>query len=237
MPAPRSFWVILIGKTPTSFRAKAREDLLPTLRQLQRTQTDVTLRWFERGKVWESPEAAIGAAKLAATEAREKRTREWRPGGEHRDPKARFEMTRDQKRAKFKRERSGGHERPESPFGPRRPKPPKADGKPARSPFDRTRSDRPPSGRPFSDRGPRPPRGDSRDRLEVPGRPAAGDRPSGDRPQRRDRPVHPPMENPFKDRPRTDRRPDRRSDRGPDSKRPGRPPASRGGDKPPRRRS
>ncbi|MBK9241138.1 MAG: hypothetical protein IPL75_12920 [Acidobacteria bacterium] len=52
MPPSHSFWVILIGKTPTSFRAKEREDLVPTLRQLQRTQTDVTLRWFERGKVW-----------------------------------------------------------------------------------------------------------------------------------------------------------------------------------------
>ena len=61
MPAQRPFWVILIGKTATSFRGKEREDLLPTLRQLQRTQTDVTLRWFERGKVWESPAAATGA--------------------------------------------------------------------------------------------------------------------------------------------------------------------------------
>src|SRR6185295_13732510 len=132
MPPSHSFWVILIGKTPTSFRGKAREDLVPTLRQLQRTQTDVTLRWFERGKVWESPEAAIGAAKLAETTAREKRTKEWRPGGDHRDPKARFELTRDQKRAKFKRdqsrpdrpddERLGGDDRPQSPFGPREPR-------------------------------------------------------------------------------------------------------------------
>jgi hypothetical protein len=182
MPAPKSFWVILIGNTPTSFRGKEREDLLPTLRQLQRTQTGVTLRWFEQGKVWESPEAALGAAKLAATEAREKRTREWRPGGEHRDPKARFEMTRDQKRAKFKRDRSR-EDGPASPFGPRVPRPPRTGDGPPRSPFVRNPS-------------------------------------SEGRPPRRDRPEAPQVENPFKPRPRADR-----------------PPAKRGGDKPPRRRS
>jgi hypothetical protein len=102
--ALRAFWVILVGETPTSFRAKVREDLVPTLRQLQRTQDKVTLRWFERGRIWDSPQQAIGVAKLASTTARERRSKEWRPGGDHRDPKARFELTRDQKRAKFKRE-------------------------------------------------------------------------------------------------------------------------------------
>lgn len=222
MPAPHSFWVILIGKTPTSFRAKAREDLVPTLRQLQRTQSDVTLRWFERGKVWESPEAAIGAAKLAATAARERRTKEWRPGGEHRDPKARFELTRDQKRAKFKRERPGGDEGPKSPFGPRAPR--------------EERPERPRPERPWSDRSKPVGRSDRpwSDRPPGRGRPPSGNRPFGDRPPRRDRPSGPPMENPFKDRPggRTDRRPN--SGR---PARPGRPPGDRGGFKPPKRRS
>ena len=232
MPPPTRFWVVLIGKTPTSFHAKEREDLLPTLRQLQRTQKDASLRWFERGKVWESPEAATGAAKLAETEAREKRTREWRPGGDHRDPKARFEMTRDQKRAKFKRDqRGGGDDGPPSPFGPRAPRD-------DRSPADRPRWDRPrPEGRP--DR-PRPPFGDRR---------TPRDRPFGDRPPRRDRPSGPPMENPFKDRPRSER-PERPGSSRPPSDRPpygrprtgrppsGWPPAGRGGGfKPPKRRS
>lgn len=225
MPPPTRFWVVLIGKTPTSFHAKEREDLLPTLRQLQRTQKDVSLRWFERGKVWESPEAAIGAAKLAETEAREKRTKEWRPGGEHRDPKARFEMTRDQKRAKFKRDQrgDGGDQGPASPFGPRAPR----EDRP-----DRPASSRPPSSRPWSNRPPS-------DRPRS-------DRPFGDRPPRRDRPTGPSMENPFGPRPdrparpRSDRPPsDRpRSDRRPDSGRPSRPPVGRGGGfKPPKRRS
>lgn len=239
MPPPHSFWVILIGKTPTSFRAKEREDLVPTLRQLQRTQTDVTLRWFEGGKVWESPEAALGAAKLAATEAREKRTREWRPGGEHRDPKARFELTRDQKRAKFKRDRSGpdlpgNDDRPQSPFGPKAPREPRP-VRPERPRPDRPWSDRSkPVGRPdrpWSDRPPttRPgPRGGKPDRprFDRPRDdgarspfPNRGPRPprieDRERPPRRDRPSGPALENPFKDRTRPDRpadRPDRRPD-------------------------
>lgn len=213
MPPPTRFWVVLIGKTPTSFHAKEREDLLPTLRQLQRTQKDVSLRWFERGKVWESPEAAIGAAKLAETEAREKRTKEWRPGGEHRDPKARFEMTRDQKRAKFKRDErgGGGDEGPPSPFGPRAP-----------------REDRPPSDRPRSDR-PRPPFGDRPPRRDRPSAPPMEnpfkDRPRFERPER-PRSDRPPSDRPPYGRPRTGRPPS------------GRPPAGRGGGfKPPKRRS
>src|SRR5687768_3905639 len=214
MPPPHSFWVILIGKTPTSFRGTMREDLVPTLRQLQRTQSDVTLRWFKRGKVWESPEAAIGATKLAETAAREKRTKEWRPGGEHRDPKARFELTRDQKRAKFKRdqgERPPDDERPQSPFGPRPPRAPRPDRPwsdrsktaafPDRARPDRPRPDRPwserpkfdrpkPGNSPFEKRGPRPPSrerdGERRDSRDRGEKRER--RESPDRGERRDRP-------------------------------------------------
>ena len=193
----RAFWVILIGKTPTSFRGKLREDLVPTLRQLQRTQSDVSLRWFERGKIWESPQAAEGAAKLAATAAREKRTKEWRPGGDHRDPRARVELTRDQKRAKFKRDqrrpegaeapgpraprddrsdrrpREERPDKPESPFGPRRSGPLRTDS---------PRPDRPWS-RPKFDRGPRRPRPDS---PQSPfGDRRRADRPGGFKPPKR----------------------------------------------------
>lgn len=120
MATPHACWVILVGTVPTSFRAKTRDELVPAFKQLQRTQPDVILRWFERGRVWESPEAARAAVLLARTEAKEKkrpptaerRGKAWRPGGEHKDPKARFELTRDQKRAKFKRNLIGAAAEP-----------------------------------------------------------------------------------------------------------------------------
>src|SRR3954451_22703997 len=115
------YWVILAGATPTSFRGRDREMLLPTLHQLQRTQPDVTLKWFDRGRVWNSPLEAKEALQRRRHERKPPRSKDWRPGGEHRDPRKRFELTRDQKRARFKarRPRPGG-QRP----GPR-PRPPK----------------------------------------------------------------------------------------------------------------
>ena len=80
MPAPHAFWVIVDGTTPTSFRAKHREDLVPTLTQLQRTQPAVVLRWFDRGQLWESPIAARDALE-ARRRMRSDRPPTWRPGG------------------------------------------------------------------------------------------------------------------------------------------------------------
>src|SRR5262247_3136277 len=101
MPSRKSFWVILVGDTPTAFRADQRDELLPTLHQLQRKQPDVTLKWFARGRIWESQveeHAALKAARLAPRT----RSRDWRPGGAHKDPRARFQLSRDEKRARFK---------------------------------------------------------------------------------------------------------------------------------------
>jgi hypothetical protein len=123
--AGHSFWIIVSGNTPTSFRARHSEDLLPTLRQLQRTQPDTVLKWFERGRLWDSPEAAredLRARRRTASG----RNREWRPGGDHKDPRARFKIPRDVKRARFKERQwgTGGHGK-----GPGKPGPwPKAQG-------------------------------------------------------------------------------------------------------------
>jgi hypothetical protein len=95
-------WIIVTGESPTAFRAKERDDLLPTLKQLQRTQPDAVLKWFERGQLWDSQLAAQEALRRRR-ETKPKRDREWRPGGKHADPRARYRLTRDQKRAKFKR--------------------------------------------------------------------------------------------------------------------------------------
>ncbi len=107
MPSRHSFWVILIGHTPTAFRADRRDELVPTLHQLQRTQSDVSLRWFARGRLWES-QVEEHAALKAARNAPRARPAAWRPGGTHKDPRARFELTRDEKRARFKRRLTSG---------------------------------------------------------------------------------------------------------------------------------
>jgi hypothetical protein len=101
MAERHSFWIIVAGTTPTSFRARRSEDLLPTLRQLQRTQPDTVLRWFERGRLWDSPEAAE-EEQIAHRRTAKTRQRDWRPGGDHADPRARFKLPRDEKRARFK---------------------------------------------------------------------------------------------------------------------------------------
>ena len=89
MPPRYAYWTILIDQKPTAFRAREREELLPTLNQLRRKNTDVVMKWFARGRLWESPEAAQ-AAQRAPKPPLEKRGRDWRPGGEHRDPRDRF---------------------------------------------------------------------------------------------------------------------------------------------------
>lgn len=117
------------GQTPTAFRAREREDLIPTFKQLQRTQPDLSLKWWERNRIWSGP----GDARDALAEARARKRpsghkSDWRPGGDHRDPHQRYEMTRDQKRARFKtRQRQPvDPSRGPRPSGPRRPiKPPR----------------------------------------------------------------------------------------------------------------
>lgn len=100
MPPRFAYWTIILDNAPTAFRARDQSELLPTLKQLQRTNPDATMRWFQNGKLWDSPEAVREAKRqeyLARARPRrerrqtgEHRTREWRPGGAHKDPRARF---------------------------------------------------------------------------------------------------------------------------------------------------
>lgn len=99
MPPRYAFWTILIDRRPTAFRARDQAELLPTLAQLRRTNDDVILKWFSRGRLWESPEEE----RAARTERQERRGREWRPGGQHKDPRARFQKRRGPKRGGPKR--------------------------------------------------------------------------------------------------------------------------------------
>jgi len=89
MPPRFAFWTILLDDQPTAFRARDREELLPTLRQLRSTNPGAILKWFAHGRLWESPEEALQArARRPAPE--ERRSADWRPGGKHEDPRARF---------------------------------------------------------------------------------------------------------------------------------------------------
>src|SRR6267378_2731304 len=100
MPPRFAYWTILIDGKPTAFRAREQPELLPTFNQLKRTNKDVLLQWFARGKLWESPDAerAEWRAREASAAPRGKddvRGRDWRPGGQHKDPRQHF---RDQKK-------------------------------------------------------------------------------------------------------------------------------------------
>jgi len=91
MPPRFAYWTILIDNAPTAFRARDREDLLPTLHQLKRTNADVVMKWFARGRLWESMEQEH--EDFQQIKIREKRGRDWRPGGDHKDPRARFDKS------------------------------------------------------------------------------------------------------------------------------------------------
>jgi hypothetical protein len=90
VPPRYAYWTILIDGRPTAFRARDQEELQPTVFQLKRKNADVVLKWFARGRLWDNPEQAQWAAK-SLDRPREKRDRDWRPGGQHKDPRARFD--------------------------------------------------------------------------------------------------------------------------------------------------
>jgi hypothetical protein len=97
MPPRFAYWTILIDNRPTAFRAREREELLPTLAQLRRTNPDVALKYFARGRLWESREQASWAREHLPKKG-EGRGKDWRPGGAHRDPRARFDKPHRRKK-------------------------------------------------------------------------------------------------------------------------------------------
>jgi hypothetical protein len=98
MPPRHHYWTIILEGKPTAFRAHTPDELAPTLRQLQARHPDAVMKWFARGRLWESQaeERADAFAKRRAP--RQQRPRDWRPGGEHKDPRERFNIPRDVKR-------------------------------------------------------------------------------------------------------------------------------------------
>ena len=58
MPPRHVYWTIIYGNQATSFRAATPEELLPTLKQLQSRHPDAVLKYFARGRLWNSAEEA-----------------------------------------------------------------------------------------------------------------------------------------------------------------------------------
>jgi hypothetical protein len=104
MPPRYSYWTILAGGLPTAFRAAERADLLPTFNRIREKHADAEMKWFARGRLWASPEDA----QADLQRARVRRDRDWRPGGEHRDPRQTFKRKRT-------RDTARGEERPRRP--------------------------------------------------------------------------------------------------------------------------
>src|SRR5262249_10854392 len=117
------YWTILIDNGPTAFRAREAHELLPTFNQLKRTNQNVVMKWFSGGKLWESPAAAQEARRRP--KPKERRSAEWRPGGQHKDPRARVEKKRTGPRNPW-----GGGERAGKPWRDRARSP----GRPRKGP-------------------------------------------------------------------------------------------------------
>jgi 23S rRNA pseudouridine2605 synthase len=194
VPPRFAYWTILVGGLPTAFRAAERAELLPTFKRLQEKHPDAVMQWFSRGKLWESPEAAREALIRQRMEERPRdRGRDWRPGGEHRDPRQKYidakkARNQDRRKERFERRQEGKGparpDRPPRPEGPAgwkdRPRGPKPEGR--REWRDRPSGPKPEGRREWNERprGPRPPGKPSGSRPSGP-RPS-GPRPPGSRP-------------------------------------------------------
>jgi hypothetical protein len=80
VPPRYAYWTILIDGKATAFRARERDELLPTFNQLARKNADIAMRYFARGRLWDNPEQAQWAARNPQPKTRPPRDRDWRPG-------------------------------------------------------------------------------------------------------------------------------------------------------------
>jgi hypothetical protein len=100
MPPRYAYWTIIAGGLPTAFRAAERDELLPTFQRIKEKHPDAEMKFFARGKLWESREAARTAQRPAGA-----RARDWRPGGNHRDPRQKFIDAKKQRNAAIREQR------------------------------------------------------------------------------------------------------------------------------------
>src|SRR5918995_2717286 len=113
MPPRHAYWTIIVDDQPTSFRAHDVEELLPTFNRLREKHPTAQLKWFERGQLfdtrdaareqgfgqgerrWEGPRPERDAA--APPKSDRPRDKAWRPGGEHRDPRQKYKDAKKDK--------------------------------------------------------------------------------------------------------------------------------------------
>src|SRR3954453_6552782 len=190
MPPRFAYWTILIDNKPTAFRARDQQELLPTLAQLKRKNEHVELKWFEQGQLWDSPEAQHAAGRRPGAPP-EKRGGDWRPGGQHKDPRARFDKEA-QRRKKREQRAEWNASRPadvvrrdRDKLGPPpdsesrdRPLPPRGDRPWQQRP---PRDDRPPEDWPWQTK-PTGPRAERKPWQGERGGPPRGDRKPWDKP-------------------------------------------------------
>jgi hypothetical protein len=142
MPPRYAYWTIIAGGLPTAFRAADREELLPTFQRIKHKHPDAQMKYFARGKLWESAEAARSADKPRIV-----RDRDWRPGGSHRDPRQKFIDAKKQRNTTMRKERwvrknaTAQRRKPwirgqgtEEPPTPPRPRGPNREPKPSEDP-------------------------------------------------------------------------------------------------------
>ena len=150
MPPRFAYWTILAGGLPTAFRSAERDDLLPTFRRIKEKHPDAELKYFSGGKLWNSPADARLARQSQQTEraVRPARGREWRPGGEHRDPRQQFRdrkksSNQDRRRQRWERKMDKARKTPRDQERPPRPEPQPNPDYEAPPPPDRPREPRP----------------------------------------------------------------------------------------------
>ena len=92
MPPRFTYWTIIFGGQATAFRSASRDELLPTLKQIQSKHPDAQLRYFARGKLWYTEEEAQAALVRERFEKRERsrpsgprpRPGQWKPREDNR---------------------------------------------------------------------------------------------------------------------------------------------------------
>jgi hypothetical protein len=117
VPPRFAYWTILAGGLPTAFRAANRDELMPTFQRLRDKHPDAVMKWFARGKLWDSPDDARAAyeKRLPPDRRRERgrpgagsqetRGRDWRPGGDHRDPRQKYADAKKARNAARRKQR------------------------------------------------------------------------------------------------------------------------------------